>query len=71
MTRDDTAQISGVHTLKALAQTIPVSQIVYGTDYPYRTGEDHTKGVLAAFSGAELAAVERGNALRIIPRLKG
>ena len=67
----DTAQVSGVHTLKALAQTVPVSQIVYGTDYPYRTGADHTKGVMAAFSGAELAAIDRGNALRIIPRLKG
>lgn len=66
----DTAQISGVYTLKALAQVVPVSQIVYGTDYPYRTGADHTKGVLAAFSGAELTAVERGNALRILPRLR-
>ncbi len=66
----DTAQISGVPTLKALAMTVPVSQIVYGTDYPYRTGLDHTKGVGATFSGAELAAVERGNALRILPRWK-
>jgi 6-methylsalicylate decarboxylase len=66
----DTAQISGVPTLKALAMTIPVSQIVYGTDYPYRTGIDHTKGVAASFTGAELAAVERGNALKLIPRLK-
>jgi hypothetical protein len=43
---------------------------VYGTDYPYRTGLDHTKGVAANFSGADLMAVERENALRIIPRLK-
>ena len=67
----DTAQVSGVHTLKALAATVPVSQIVYGTDYPYRTGADHTRGVTAAFSGAELAAIDRGNALRLVPRLKG
>lgn len=66
----DTAQVSGVVTLKALTQIVPVSQIVYGTDYPYRTGADHTRGVMAAFSGADLAAIDRGNALRIIPRLK-
>lgn len=67
----DTAQVSGAGTLKALAALVPVSQIVYGTDYPYRTGADHTRGVTATFSGADLAAVDRGNALRLVPRLKG
>ncbi len=66
----DTAQVSGAGTLQALAKLVPVSQIVYGTDYPYRTGADHTRGVSAAFAGAELAAVDRGNALRLVPRLK-
>lgn len=65
----DTAQISGAGTLKALAALVPLSQIVYGTDYPYRTGADHTRGVTATFSGADLAAVDRGNALRLVPRL--
>ncbi len=65
----DTAQVSGAGTLQALAKLVPVSQIVYGTDYPYRTGADHTKGVTSAFSGADLAAVDRGNALRLVPRL--
>jgi predicted TIM-barrel fold metal-dependent hydrolase len=67
----DTAQISQTVTLGALAKLIPVSQIVYGTDYPYRMGADHTQGVSANFSGADLAAIDRGNALRLIPRLKG
>jgi predicted TIM-barrel fold metal-dependent hydrolase len=67
----DTAQVSQSVTLAALAKLIPVSQIVYGTDYPYRTGSDHTQGVIATFSGADLAAVERGNALRLITRLNG
>jgi predicted TIM-barrel fold metal-dependent hydrolase len=66
----DTAQVSGAGTLQALAKLVPVSQIVYGTDYPYRTGADHTRGVTAAFSGADLAAVDRGNALRLLPRFK-
>jgi 6-methylsalicylate decarboxylase len=66
----DTAQISGAVTLDALAKLVPVSQIVYGTDFPYRTGADHTKGVTAYFKGDDLAKVDRDNALRIIPRLR-
>ncbi len=66
----DTAQIANSVAIGALAKLVPISQIVYGTDYPYRTGLDHTKGVTANFSGADLAAIDRENALRLIPRLK-
>jgi predicted TIM-barrel fold metal-dependent hydrolase len=65
----DTAQVSMVGTLAALAKLVPVSQIVYGTDFPYRTGAEHTKGVATVFSGEDLNKVERGNALRLVPRL--
>jgi 6-methylsalicylate decarboxylase len=66
----DTAQISNAVTIGALARLVPISQIVYGTDFPYRTGLEHVKGLSAAFSGADLMAIDRENALRIIPRLK-
>ncbi len=66
----DTAQISGVVTLEALSKLVPVSQIVYGTDFPYRTASDHTKGVTAFFKGDDLQKVDRDNALRILPRLR-
>jgi predicted TIM-barrel fold metal-dependent hydrolase len=66
----DTAQVSLVGTLAALTKLVPVSQIVYGTDFPYRTAADHTRGVNATFSGDELKAVNRENALRLIPRLR-
>jgi predicted TIM-barrel fold metal-dependent hydrolase len=66
----DTAQVSNAVTIGALAKLVPISQIVYGTDFPYRTGLEHVKGLSAAFSGADLLAIERENALRIIPRLK-
>ena len=65
----DTAQVSMVGTLAALAKLVPVSQIVYGTDFPYRTGAEHTKGVATVFSGDDLNKVERGNALRLVRRL--
>jgi 6-methylsalicylate decarboxylase len=51
----DTAQISQTVTLGALAKLIPVSQIVFGTDYPYRRGAEHTQVVSANFNGADLA----------------
>jgi predicted TIM-barrel fold metal-dependent hydrolase len=66
----DTAQISNTMTLAALAQLVPISQIVYGTDFPFRTGEEHAIGVSAHFKGADLSAVDRDNALRLLPRLR-
>ena len=57
-------------TLDALAKLVPISQIVYGTDFPYRTAADHTKGVTAYFKGDDLKKVDRDNALRLLPRLK-
>lgn len=65
----DTAQVSLAGTLAALAKLVPVTQIVYGTDFPYRTAAEHTKGVSALFSGTDLRNVDRANALRILPRL--
>lgn len=66
----DTAQISGAVTLEALSKLVPISQIVYGTDFPYRTASDHTQGVTAFFKGDDLKKVDRENALRILPRLR-
>lgn len=67
----DTAQVANNITLAAMVQLMPISQIVYGTDFPYRSAADHTKGVSEFFKGDDLKAVDRENALRLIPRLKG
>jgi predicted TIM-barrel fold metal-dependent hydrolase len=66
----DTAQITGSVALAALARLIPVSQIVYGTDFPYSGAPHHTQGVTTFFKGEDLNKVERENALRLLPRLK-
>ncbi len=66
----DTAQVSNPITMAALVKLVPIAQIVYGTDFPYRTAADHTKGLTSIFSGSDLAAIDRDNALRILPRLK-
>jgi predicted TIM-barrel fold metal-dependent hydrolase len=67
----DTAQTSNKSALSALSAIIPSSQIVFGTDFPYRTGVDHVKGLREAgvFTDEQIASIERGNALKLIPRL--
>jgi predicted TIM-barrel fold metal-dependent hydrolase len=63
----DTAQVSNAVTIKALAQLVPTTQIVFGTDYPYRTGLEHVRGLQKAFGPAVLKGIDRDNALRILP----
>ena len=67
----DTAQTSNKGSMSALAAIIPVSQIVFGTDFPYRTSIDHVKGLRdsGVFTEAQLMEIERGNALKLLPRL--
>src|SRR5215467_12846494 len=67
----DTAQAAHPMALASLTKLVPSSQILFGTDYPYRTAIDHVKGLTAyGFSASDLAAIDRENALRLIPRLK-
>ena len=65
----DTAQTSNLIAMGALRAMVPLSQIVFGTDNPYRTSQEHVRGLAAIFTPAELAQIGRGNAQRILPRL--
>ena len=67
----DTAQTSNKSAMSALSAIIPVSQIVFGTDFPYRTSIDHVRGLRESgvFTDAQLMDIERGNALKLLPRL--
>jgi predicted TIM-barrel fold metal-dependent hydrolase len=66
----DTAQASNPVAMAALRKIAPVSQIVFGTDYPFRTSLEHVKNLkeCGVFNTAELRAIERENGLRILPR---
>jgi len=67
----DTAQANHPGALAALLELAPVSHILYGTDYPYRTAAEESEGLNARrFAPKDLLAVERDNALRILPRLR-
>ena len=65
----DTAWSAHPMALASLTRLVQPSQIVFGSDYPYRAGIDHVKGLADyGFSNAELRAIERDNALRLLPR---
>jgi 6-methylsalicylate decarboxylase len=64
----DTAQVANAVTIRALADLVPTSQIVFGTDYPYRTSAEHVAGLEQRFSADDLAAIDSGNVLRILPK---
>ncbi len=66
----DTAQAAHPFALASLTRLVPVSQIVFGTDFPYRTAADHVKGLADyGFSAGDLRAIDRDNAVRLMPRL--
>ncbi len=66
----DTAWAYTPAALSSLTKLVPVSQIVYGSDYPYRLGPDTVNGLLAyGFGEREMQAIGRGNAVRLMPRL--
>jgi predicted TIM-barrel fold metal-dependent hydrolase len=67
----DTAQASNPGAMSSLMKLVSVSQVLYGTDFPFRTCEEHVKGLRqCGFSEAELRAIERDNALALLPGLK-
>src|SRR5262249_52137119 len=67
----DTANATSAPAMAALMKLVPTSQITFGSDYPYfpcRQIEDIRKMGLGP---ADLAAIESGNATRLVPRLNG
>lgn len=68
----DTAQASNPVAMKALRTVVPVSQILYGTDYWYRSAAEISKGLTGSkvFTARELRAIHRENAERILPRYR-
>lgn len=71
----DTAQAFNPYTLPSFKKLVPVSHILFGTDFPLGGGSAAivAKGLIenGGFSPAELRAIDRDNALSLLPRLKG
>ena len=68
----DTAQANHPGALAALLKIVTPEQMLFGTDYPYRTAAEVVGGLAAeGFAARDLQAIERENALRLLPGLKG
>jgi predicted TIM-barrel fold metal-dependent hydrolase len=60
------AQLAGLMTL------VPASRVLFGTDFPLRPLSEAVDGLANyRFSAADVRAIERENALALLPRLKG
>ena len=67
----DTAQANHPGALAAMMRLMPVSQVLFGTDFPFRTGEEVISGLAAfRFRTRDLRAIERDNALKLLSGLK-
>jgi predicted TIM-barrel fold metal-dependent hydrolase len=68
----DLAQASHPGALSALTKLFPVSQLLWGTDFPFRRGEEYVQQHLDyGFSDIDLHKIGRDNALQLLPRWRG
>ena len=57
--------------LAALFEMVSASQVLYGTDFPYRDGAEVNDGIANwKFSAADLRAIENETARKLLPNLK-
>src|SRR5580692_4127536 len=70
----DTAQAFNPYTMPSFKKLVPASHILFGTDFPLGGGSGLavSKGLIdnGGFSESELRAIDRENALELLPRLK-
>jgi predicted TIM-barrel fold metal-dependent hydrolase len=65
----DVAQIAHPMALAALTRLVPISQILWGTDFPFRFGHEYVESLSEyGFGAGDLAMIDRENALRLLPR---
>ncbi|MGH6797303.1 MAG: amidohydrolase family protein, partial [Roseiarcus sp.] len=68
----DIATVANPAAMAAVLKLVPVSQLLLGSDFPYLSVAFASGGMrkLGIFSDGDLMAIERDNALRLIPHLK-
>jgi predicted TIM-barrel fold metal-dependent hydrolase len=69
----DTASVTNRASFSALKEFMPLSQVLFGTDYPYGTTVSSSVAGLAGLglTAAEMNAIRYGNARQLFARLKG
>jgi len=67
----EVAQAAHPFALASLTRLVKVNQILFGTDFPYRTSKEIGRQLVEyGFSDAELAAINHGNAAKLFPQFK-
>jgi len=67
----DTANFFNPYPWPTLLKLMPVSHILFGTDFPFASASEVAKGLReVGLSPADLQSIERENALQLFPRLK-
>jgi predicted TIM-barrel fold metal-dependent hydrolase len=67
----DTASLYGPYPWPTLLKLVPVSQVLFGTDFPFSSAGAVAKGLSeAGLKASDLQAIERENAVELFPRLK-
>ncbi len=67
----DTAWSSNPYALSSLLQLVKKDQVLFGSDYPYRTSEDNVKGLINyGFTQQDIQQITRNNAVKLMPRFK-
>jgi predicted TIM-barrel fold metal-dependent hydrolase len=65
----DTASITNPVVMAALREFVPMTQVLFGTDYPYWNIQTFVDGLARlGLPAADLRAIERENALRLFPK---
>ena len=66
----DTAIITHPAPLSALTSLIPMTQILFGSDFPLRSAVVTVAGLTAFFNTRMMEAIDSGNAQRLFSKLK-
>jgi len=65
----DTAQSANPVAMAGLTKMVPTTQILFGTDYPYRDSVEQVDGLRTIFGAQDMRRIGRDNALRLLPKL--
>ena len=66
----DIVGVTNPGQLQAILEIVPMSHLLFGTDFPFWAPEVTVNGLAALkLDAADLAAIERGNALKLMPNL--
>ena len=66
----DVVGVTTPGALKAVLDIVPMSHLLFGTDFPFWAPETTIKGLAGLkLSAADLQAIERDNALKLLPGL--